>query len=528
MPPVLPWVLVALYASLVAHELGHALLARLAGYRVSACGAGLGAPFLRLRLAGTVYYAAPRRPLVGLTFSLPTHAGMGRAGRVALLTGGLVAHAAILVASGLACLGREMSPMARDAAWAFAWVNGALLVLNAVPMRMRMGRAAVESDAWQILHALRGARGAPPPLGARLRLYRESLGHLEAVGDRVGATWYATELALAELECGRLERARDLLERPVPADCPRYVAGRFALARAELEYLSGDAGARDQALARAREAFASDPSATPSVELAAVELAVLPGAPDEAAALGEAARRAAALGGWARGVARDLEGRARRLAGDDRPRDDDPAWVRAWLAGRAHARMGRLELALPEYERALSSFAREMAGLDEVERRGFLERQERLVLDVVALGAIGEAALARAIAAPAREPTPIDGPYGVLGLALVVVALAIQVVQSFVALSGADLELRLGLAQIAGACAIAGLGGAVIGLASPERKRLAWIALAVGLPVALGGAALVRHLSRAVRHQSRAAPSPYTVEMELAGAPSPPPGGSRT
>src|SRR5207302_6058517 len=82
-----------------AHELGHAVCGKLAGFLVTACGTGVSRLLFRVRIGGTDYYLAWRQPLQGLTFAQVPSLLPSR-GRMALfLSGGILAHAALVLLS---------------------------------------------------------------------------------------------------------------------------------------------------------------------------------------------------------------------------------------------------------------------------------------------------------------------------------------------------------------------------------------------------------------------------------------------
>ena len=65
---VLVALLPVLYLSIVVHELGHAVLGWLAGWRITSLGMGTGRPLLVLSWRGVRVYFCRNRPLQGLTF----------------------------------------------------------------------------------------------------------------------------------------------------------------------------------------------------------------------------------------------------------------------------------------------------------------------------------------------------------------------------------------------------------------------------------------------------------------------------
>src|SRR5262245_29648026 len=110
-----------LYLSCFLHELGHALLGRWAGFRVTSFGLGVGRPVWAGGCRGTRVYLARNNPFQGITFVYTLRNGPFRTGTVAMLAGGAAAHA-ILV--GVALLLWRLFPR-WDAVWLLAVVlNG--------------------------------------------------------------------------------------------------------------------------------------------------------------------------------------------------------------------------------------------------------------------------------------------------------------------------------------------------------------------------------------------------------------------
>src|SRR5262249_27309053 len=145
-PALLVFVLVLLavnYLSSLAHEVGHALLGRLAGFQAPLCGMGTGGPVLALDCCGTRLYLARDRPWQGLCFLLPD--GLVLTGwRLALtLAGGIVVHL-LLTLAGLA--GWWLWPGATLVWAAVVLVNGAYAAVNLVPMSVRVGGVRLASD----------------------------------------------------------------------------------------------------------------------------------------------------------------------------------------------------------------------------------------------------------------------------------------------------------------------------------------------------------------------------------------------
>ncbi len=184
------------------HELGHALMTKPAGYRLTSFGVGRGQPLLHHRgRAGTVWYLGRNLLAGGACVAIPLEASPGP--RAALFhAGGVLAQLGL---AGLLAL--------LPASW--WWVepvssfNLLVLATNVLPWRV----AGMASDGWWVLARLRsGGAGGPGLIGRRAVLRR--IRDFESTARSPLGTWYA-ELMLTwtDVVVGRLDRADDFLKR---------------------------------------------------------------------------------------------------------------------------------------------------------------------------------------------------------------------------------------------------------------------------------------------------------------------------
>ncbi len=186
---------IAIYLSVILHELGHAVMARLCGFLVTSLGLGFGGKSLAFSVGRTRVYWTTSRPLQGLTFTFAPDLYASRWSYVAMLAGGVIANA---LAAGV-CLGLWW----HGGPWASMWgvvaaVNGMLLT-SILPLQMQVGGLTLRSDGAQILDRIRGKAEVLAPL--IIQNVRALRGHLGAVGDRLGLR---VNLVCAGLACEEL------------------------------------------------------------------------------------------------------------------------------------------------------------------------------------------------------------------------------------------------------------------------------------------------------------------------------------
>jgi hypothetical protein len=195
-PALTPVLLLALVAPGIAlvHELGHALAARPAGFRVTSFGVGRGRPLLRLRGPGGVLVSVRTWVLLGGTcVAIPR--GPGARPRAALFhAGGALAQLA---------LGLLLLPFDGELVELVSRFNLLVLAWNLLPWRV----AGHASDGWWIVRHLRGVRGGPGLLPRRRPELDRLLSWEQDQQSPVG-TWYARLLlAWIDLQLRRLDRA---------------------------------------------------------------------------------------------------------------------------------------------------------------------------------------------------------------------------------------------------------------------------------------------------------------------------------
>lgn len=196
LPALTPLVVLAMVAPGIAlvHELGHALAARPAGYRVTSFGVGRGRPILRLRGPGGILLSVRLWvPLGGTCVAIPRGPGARR--RAALFHAGGAIAQLLLAALLLAFDGPIVDLVARFNLLVLAW--------NVLPWRV----AGHASDGWWIVRNLHGVAGGPGLLVRRRPELRRLLAWEQAQSSPVG-TWYARLLlAWIDLQVRRLDRA---------------------------------------------------------------------------------------------------------------------------------------------------------------------------------------------------------------------------------------------------------------------------------------------------------------------------------
>jgi Zn-dependent protease len=213
-------------AVVIVHELGHALMAGPAGFRVTSFGVGRGRPIWRVRLqGGVVFWIGGLVIAGGSCVAVPR--GLGTGPRAVLF------HAGGLMAQGLLAGLLLMLP---DWWWVapLARFNVVLAVWNLFPWRL-YGAA---SDGWWILNALGAGGGATSPLLARRAVLARMKAFEERVGSPVGC-WYAGLVgAWIDLQVGHVHRAGVFFEQdhaetvldPSLETLYQYVLARWHLA----------------------------------------------------------------------------------------------------------------------------------------------------------------------------------------------------------------------------------------------------------------------------------------------------------
>jgi hypothetical protein len=255
------------YLALVAlvHELGHALLARPAGFRLTSLGLGAGAPLLRIPLGqGRVFVLHRWFFLGGACVAIPATLEGGR--RAAWFHGG-----GVLAQLALAPVLRLL-----PAAWDLGdleEINALMLIGNLMPWRM----GGQVSDGWRLFAALRpGGRGAGVLLDRRAAL--QHLQRFEAArGSPDGEAWARLLLGWVGAQRGEKTVVEAALTPPLREGAPVVLrALRLALALDAARRGPEPEGAAPAlwAEAEALQAEGVDPAARALVCGAAARLAI--------------------------------------------------------------------------------------------------------------------------------------------------------------------------------------------------------------------------------------------------------------
>lgn len=187
-PEHLAW-LVSVPLIAVVHELGHALAARPAGYRVTSFGIGHGAPLLRWELrSGVIVYLGRWLVSGGLCVAIPIDPVPQR--RWLYHSGGLLMQALLALV---------MWPLLTHVPaleYAF-WFNLVVLGWNLLPVRL----GGYATDGWQLVADVFRPAAAGQFFSARREVERV-LRFEERVGSPLGETWCRVFLRWMDLVCG--------------------------------------------------------------------------------------------------------------------------------------------------------------------------------------------------------------------------------------------------------------------------------------------------------------------------------------
>ena len=183
------WWLAAAPLIAVLHELGHALAARPAGYRVTSFGIGHGKPLMRWRLRnGTIVYLGRWLFSGGLCVAIPVDPVPAR--RWLYHSGGLLVQAALaLVLWPLA----QVLPVLENV----FWFNLAVILWNLVPLRI----GGYATDGWQLVSDLFRPARSGHLFAARAEVER-FLRFEARVGSPLGITWCRLTLRWMDILCG--------------------------------------------------------------------------------------------------------------------------------------------------------------------------------------------------------------------------------------------------------------------------------------------------------------------------------------
>jgi hypothetical protein len=141
----------ALILATIVHEIGHAIFARLAGYRVTSLGLGVGSPLMILQLPGNVlFYICRNNPLFGTCWTTTTETLTSFPRYTLRLMGGVIAN---LLVMALLISTRSLP---------FGWIgvalglfNGFLAAINLLPFRARLNPqgSPISSDGMKVISA---------------------------------------------------------------------------------------------------------------------------------------------------------------------------------------------------------------------------------------------------------------------------------------------------------------------------------------------------------------------------------------
>ena len=356
------WWLAAAPVIAVLHELGHALAARPAGYRVTSFGIGHGPPLLRWRLrSGTIVYLGRWVFSGGLCVAIPIDPVPAR--RWLYHSGGLIVQA--LLAALL------VVPAAHHpAVESILWFNLAVMAWNLLPIKI----GGYATDGWQLVSDLLRPARTGHVFSAREQVER-FLRFESRVGSPLGVTWCHLTLRWMDVVCGldddgweadevmlMAEPQLEALNGYVNAERHR-VEGRSLRALHTVQELRRDWGAHlpPLALDMLTVAEARAYLAQEEPKLAQQAIARLAGATGVVSHDAAAIELAAALQLGELGMA---EVAARRLGGlVDGGLLDAPAAVRTlWEASGTLREAGRLEIAEDLASEARDAARRLIAG----------------------------------------------------------------------------------------------------------------------------------------------------------------------
>ncbi|MEZ4317511.1 MAG: site-2 protease family protein [Myxococcota bacterium] len=184
------------------HELGHALLARRGGYRVTSFGIGLGPPLWTLRLSGPLVVHVDRWLIAGgACIAIPN--GPPSTRRIWFHGGGLLAQGLLALVL-----------LALPAHWIVDRItqfNLLVALTNAIPWRV----GASASDGWYILDALSGSRRTGNLLTQRA-IFEQMAAREFAIGSPMGVAYADLCVAWTDVIAGRLEEAGEFFADDPP------------------------------------------------------------------------------------------------------------------------------------------------------------------------------------------------------------------------------------------------------------------------------------------------------------------------
>jgi hypothetical protein len=244
----------ALYLSAIGHELGHAVLARWAGYTVTSCGSGIAQVFCRLHWRDTCFYLARRHLFQGITFVFLPCFYPSRLQILGLGLGGVLAHFVLAPAAFAVWL---FWPFPLAGIWLMAaCLNTMLAIGNLIPIRTRVGRFALASDGAMVLHALRAGVFAASTANV-ISLIATLRGLWQETGDRLIHTTYLLTAAHGWAGLGSRTRPAQLCAEAeaLGATLPPPAMGLVELTRATAAMVADRQAEADAALELAEALF---------------------------------------------------------------------------------------------------------------------------------------------------------------------------------------------------------------------------------------------------------------------------------
>ena len=246
----------ALLVAVALHEAGHALFARIAGYRATSLGLGTRRPFFRAVLPGGMIVFLCRDHLTfGTCWTITPELLPSRQSRALLFVGGGVAN--LLFAAGCFAAWRGVGG---GVLLALFVINALLGILNLLPLRHRLpgsgGKQSVASDGLQAASLFLSRRHRAEPPDAELGFQSQ----WQDTGDTRTESYRLCLAAITALDAGDTEAATHYLaaSQTLPgsdnAAHRRFVEGRIALA-------SGDAITARVSLDAARAVYESQNAA---------------------------------------------------------------------------------------------------------------------------------------------------------------------------------------------------------------------------------------------------------------------------
>ncbi len=216
----------------IVHELGHALVASTAGFRVTSFGIGRGRPIVRIQMPGAVVFHVGWLFFTGGACVAIPRSPESRP-RAALFHGGGIAAQVVL---GMILL---LLPSGPWSPWIDAGGHFNLLVAAWNLLPWRVGRVA--SDGWWLFSRL--TQGAVVPhraLFEQRRAIEQILAHETRVRSPIGIWYGHLMLAWCDLLTGREASAFDRLEQVISLPVmDRHLSNIEALVRAEAAVRSG-------------------------------------------------------------------------------------------------------------------------------------------------------------------------------------------------------------------------------------------------------------------------------------------------